>query len=114
MSLNQLKRRGDCRVDVICVKEEIADRILHCSKAGMLWWLVFALFGVQWVMSSSIKDVLLSWHRSFVGKKKKKPRRATPLCLFRTLWKERNRKAFENTKKVDQTIKRSFRYMFLE
>ena len=34
------------------------------------------------MMSSSIKDVLLSWHRSFVGKKKKKPRRATPLCLF--------------------------------
>ena len=48
----------------------------------MIWQLIFALFGVQWVMSFSIKDSLLSWHSSFVGKKRKKMWNAAPLCLF--------------------------------
>ena len=67
----------------------------------MIWQLIFALFGVQWVMSFSIKDSLLSWHSSFVGKKRKKMWNAAPLCLFWTLWNERNRKAFEDTELMD-------------
>ena len=53
-----------------------------CPKAAMLWQLIFALFGVWQVIPFSIKDVILNWHDTFVGKKRKKVWRATPLCFF--------------------------------
>ena len=38
------------------VEEETGDYIhLHCSKAFILWQLIFVLFDVQWVMHSSLK-----------------------------------------------------------
>ena len=37
-----------------------------------------------------------AWHGSCVGRKWKKAWGATPLCLFWTIWKERNTKSFEN------------------
>ena len=51
-------------------------------------------------------EQLLCW------KEKKKAWNATPLCLFWTLWKERNRRIFEDTELADQAILRSFWYMF--
>ena len=48
------------------------------------------------MMPSSVKDILLSWHVSFTENQWKKVWRAAPLCLFWTIWKERNRKVFEN------------------
>ena len=85
-NLDHLKRRGwflpnKC---YLCKGEEesVNHLLLHCSKATMIQQLIFALFGVQLVMSSSIKDVILSQHDSFVGKKRKKVWNAAPLCLF--------------------------------
>lgn len=65
-------------------------------------------------MLSSVRDVLLSWYRSFVGKKRKKVWRIDRLCLFFTVWKERNMIALKNTENVDQTIKQYFIFNFLE
>lgn len=58
----------------MCKKdEETSDHILlHYTKACNLWQLVFALFGVQWVMHSLVRGFLLSSSGSFVGKKGKK------------------------------------------
>ena len=54
-------------------EEELANHVLiHCLKATMIQHLIFALFGVQWVMPNSIKETILSWNGSFVGKKRKK------------------------------------------
>ena len=47
------------------------------------------------------------------GKKRKKAWKAAPLCLFWTLWKERNRRAFKDSKLTDHTILHSI-YMFLK
>lgn len=64
-------------------EEESSDRLLiHCVKASMLWHLIFSLFGVTWVMHSMVKENLLSWHGSFVGKKHKKAWMVAPLYLF--------------------------------
>lgn len=75
LNLDQLKRRcwflpSRC---YLCKGEEESTNhlLLHCPKATMIQQLIFALFGVQLVMSSSIKDVILSQHDSFVGKKRK-------------------------------------------
>ena len=78
----------------------------------MIWHLIFALFGVHWVLPNSIKETILGWNGTFVGKKRKKAWNAAPLCLFWTLWKKRNRRIFEDTELADQAILRSFLYMF--
>ena len=114
MTLDQLKKRG-WRIPNRCYlckeEEETCDHILiHCLKARLLWNLIFALFGIQWVLSCSIREVLLNWHGSFVGKKRKKARKVTPLCMFWALWRERNKKAFDNFESTNQTIKNSFLY----
>ena len=65
-------------------------------------------------MPFSIKEALLSWQGSFVGKKRKKVQKAASLWLFWTLWKKRNRRAFEDSDLTNHAILRSFMYMFLE
>ena len=47
------------------------------------------------MLPSSVRETLLSWHGSFVGKKRKLWR-ATPLYIFWTVWKMRNRLAFND------------------
>ena len=70
-------------------EEESIDHILiHCSKARFRWELIFALFGVTWVLLLSVRETLLGWHGSFVGKKHQKVWKATPLCLFWMVRKE--------------------------
>ena len=48
------------------------------------------------MQSATVNEALLGWHGSYVGKKRKKVWRAAPLCLFWTIWRERNIKSFEN------------------
>ena len=77
--------------------EETVDHLLlHCSKAKILWDLLLAIFRVSWVFPLFVKETLLSWHGSFVGKRRKKAWMAAPLCIFLTIWQERNRLAFED------------------
>ncbi|RVW12828.1 hypothetical protein CK203_113437 [Vitis vinifera] len=90
-------------------KEETIDRLLlHCTKTRVLWDLLFNLFGVSWAPPSSVRETLLSWHGSFVGKKHKKVWRATPLYIFWTVWKARNRLTFKDDVLSIQRLKYSF------
>ena len=43
-----------------------------------------------------------------MGKKRRKVWKAAPLCLFRAVWKERNRIAFENEEPSVHRLKKSF------
>ncbi|RVX01863.1 hypothetical protein CK203_019500 [Vitis vinifera] len=71
---------GTLRFHLRCVslhgrfhREESIDHILlHCSVVRVLRQLLFALFGVSWVLSSSVRETLLAWHDSCVGMKRKK------------------------------------------
>ena len=77
-----------------CEEETVNHILLHCRVVRVLWEIVFVLFGIQWVFPSTVKEVLISWRDPFVGKKKKKIWKSIPLCIFWTVWKERNRLAF--------------------
>ena len=94
-------------------EETIDHLLLFCEKTIMLWLLILSLFGVQWVMHSSVKKNLLGWHGSFVGKKREKAWRTAPLYLMWTIWKERNRRAFDDIERNDQDIKSIFLYTFV-
>ena len=92
-----------------CSEEELIDHILiHCTMARVLWELLFAIFGVTWVLPLSIRETFIGWHGSFVGKKRKKAWMIAPLCLFWTVWKERNKIVFDNEELLIQRMKNSF------
>ncbi|RVW53935.1 hypothetical protein CK203_073000 [Vitis vinifera] len=100
LTMDQLKKRGWAlanRCFLCCEEEESIDHILiHCSRARALWEFLFALFGVFWVLPSSVKDTLIEWRGFMLGKKHRKVWKAAPLCLFWAVWMERNRIAFDN------------------
>ena len=118
LTQDQLRRRGwrlPNRCYMCKVVEETGYHILlHCPKASLLWQLVFALFQVQWVMHSSVRGVLLSWNSCSVDKKRKKAWKVASLCIFWSIWKERNGRAFEDRESSDQTIQSSFLYIFCD
>ena len=47
----------------LCKEEEesIDHIILHCSKARVLWDLLFAIFGIHWIQPPTIKEALIRW-----------------------------------------------------
>ena len=85
-TLDQLQRRGWIlanRCFLGHIEEESIDHILlHCDKARMSWEVLLSLLGVSWVLPSFVKETLLGWHDSFIGRKWKNVWEATPLCLF--------------------------------
>ena len=62
----------------------------------MLWDLLLAVTGFYWVFPRTVCQLLLTWQGASVGKKRKRVWMAAPLCIFWTLWMERNRVVFEN------------------
>ena len=118
LTQDQLRQRGwkmSNRCYVCRAKEETGDHLLlHCPKASTLWQLVCALFHIQWVMHSSVREVLLSWNGVPIGKKRQKAWKVAPLCIFWSIWRERNRRAFEDKECLDQSFKSSFLYLFCD
>ena len=112
LTQDQLKRRGWIlanRCSLCCAEEETINHILvHCSKAKVLWDLVLSLFGVNWVLPFTVRDTLLGWCASFKDKKHRKVWWVAPLCLFLTVWKERNMIVFYNEVLSIQIMKNSF------
>ena len=74
----------------------------------VLWEIVLALFGVQWVFPETVKEVLFYCRGPFVGKKRKKMWNSIPLYIFWTVWKERNKLAFRGDSLAIQTLKNSY------
>ena len=65
---------------------------------------------MTWVLSYLVKETLLGWHGPFVGKARKKSWKVAFLCIFWTVWKERNMLAFDNAEFSVQRMKNSFVY----
>ena len=91
-----------------CEEENVNHILLHCAVVRTLWEIAFALFGVQWVLPERVKEALFCWQGSFVGKKRKKIWKSIPLCIFWTVWKERNMLAFRGGFLAIQSLKNSF------
>ncbi|KAJ9684352.1 hypothetical protein PVL29_016699 [Vitis rotundifolia] len=112
LTLDMVQKRGWALANrcFMCLEEEetIDHLLFHCSRTRILWDLLFTLFGVTWVLPSSVRETLLSWHGSFVGKKRKKAWRVAPFHIFWTVWKARNRLAFKDDMLSIQCLKYSF------
>ncbi|KAJ9673913.1 hypothetical protein PVL29_023454 [Vitis rotundifolia] len=55
-----------------CEEENVNHILIHCIVVRVLWEIVFALVGVQWVFPETVNEVLFSWKGPFVGRKRKK------------------------------------------
>ena len=69
-------------------------------------------YGLGDAFNSKRNFAKMTWN--FHGQEIKRALRATPLCLFLTLWKGRNRQAFEDSELSEQAIKLSLISTFLE
>ncbi|KAJ9691773.1 hypothetical protein PVL29_011080 [Vitis rotundifolia] len=86
LTLDQLKRRGWSLSNrcFFCLAEEGSTNhiLIHCTKTRVSLELLFALFGVTWVLPCLVRETLLGWFGAFVGKKRKKAWKLTFLFLF--------------------------------
>ena len=63
---------------------------------------------MSWILSCSVKETLFGWHGLFVAKTRKKVWQAASLCIFWTVWKERNLIVFDNEELSIQILKLVF------
>jgi hypothetical protein len=96
---DNLRRRRVMLVSWCCMckadGESVDHLLLHCVYAKELWDVVFAMFGVFWVMPGRVRELFACWQ----GKMGKHPKymiwRAVSHCLMWCLWRERNMRIFE-------------------
>ena len=69
--------------------------LVHCTFASDLWNSVLRSFGVLWVFPEHITALLSGWYNYF-GKRKSTVWNLVPLCLMWTLWRERNKRSFDD------------------
>jgi hypothetical protein len=91
---DNLRRRGIVVVEwcVMCKKhgESVDHLLLHCDVARVVWSFFYSFFGVEWVMPSSVLDLLIGWG-TVLG-------RGPGFCIWKQvpLWRERNSRLFED------------------
>ena len=109
---DNLRRRSVILVSWCCMckadGETVNHLLLHCSYAKEIWDMVFAMFGVLWVMLGGVGELFACWQ----GKMGKHPKhliwRAVPHCLMWCLWRERNLRIFEGCEQHVDELKLLF------
>ena len=85
--------------------EEIVDHLLlHCKFAHVLWSEVFLMFGVKWVMPSTVVPLLFAW-RNWLGNYSSNVWNMIPACLMWLVWKECNARTFEDIERPIDPLK---------
>ena len=96
---DNLRLRGFDFVDwcIMCChcRETVDHLLLHFEKAHRLWSFVFISFWISWVLPRTVLDLLFGWW-NWLGKHLSNIWNLVLLCLLWCLWKERNRRIFED------------------
>ena len=79
--------------------EFVDHLLLFCLIAHSLWMYMLWLFGIKWVVPSSVVDLLFCWYH-WLGKHNSDIWDLVPSCLMWTIWTKRNRRSFENERKT--------------
>ena len=68
---------------------------------------MFRSFGIFWVLPRSVADTLFGWW-NWPGKHMSSIWNLAPLCLMWCLWREQNRRTFEDMESSDDQLLASF------
>ena len=86
LTIENLWYKGVAVVDwcFMCKKsgELVNHLLLLCPIAYDLWFMVWALFGLQWVITHGVSDLFSSWLGSFSGHQSIDLWRAVPHCVY--------------------------------
>ena len=108
LTIDNLVKKNLPRVNWCCLcwcDEETVDHLLlHCKFAHALWSEVFLMFGVQWVMPSTIVSLLFTW-RNWLGNYTSNVWNMVPMCLMWLVWKERNAQTFKDAERPIDLLK---------
>ena len=99
LTCDNLKKKGFVLASWCCMcknAEETVDHLLlHCWVARQLWNFVFLFVGIDWVLLLHVSNLLFGWWNWF-GKRSSGVWNLIPSCLMWTIWRERNKRTFEN------------------
>ena len=70
--------------------ETVDHLLLHCPFLREVWDMVFALFGVHWVMPWRVIDLIAFWQGHFGRHRLSAIWKCIPICLMWCIWRERN------------------------
>ena len=87
--------------------ETVDHLLLHCEMTHRLWSFAFTTFGLSWVILRSIPDLLFGWW-NWVEKHSSQIWNLVPLCILWCIWKERNRRTFEDLNSFGDQMLASF------
>jgi hypothetical protein len=91
---DNLRKKNVVVVEWCCMCKKIGESIdhllLHCEVAQELWSYVLSQFGVEWVMSRWVSDLLTSWGAVCGGGPTREVWRMVLLCIMWCIWRERN------------------------
>jgi hypothetical protein len=94
-----------------CSGETVAHLLLYCDVSYVLWSKSLGVFGVQWVIPTTVADLLFGWW-NWLGKDSSNIWNVVPLCLMWTLWWEQNRRTFEDKERsIDELASNFFRML---
>jgi hypothetical protein len=100
LTYDNLRKRNVTVMEWCCLckksGESIGHLLLHCEIARDLWSYILILFGVEWVMSRTVLELLNSWEAAIGYGRAKEAWRLAPLCLLWCIWRERNARLFED------------------
>ena len=103
LTLDNLMLRGHPLANHCCLcynnAESVDHLLLFCPIAHSLWMYMIRLFGIKWVMPSSVVDLLFCWYHQ-LGKHSSDIWDLVPGCLMWTIWTERNKRSFEDEVKT--------------
>jgi hypothetical protein len=112
LTIDALRKRGLIIVDWCCMCKQSGENVdhllLHYKVAHEVWSMVFAFFGVQWVMNLTIQDLFSGWSGSTSRNGCVIVWQIVPHCVIWCLWLERNARHFEDSERTIPELKRSF------
>ena len=118
LTIANLWYKGVAVVDwcYMCKKsgELVNHLLLHCPITYELWSMVWALFGLQWVMPHGVSNLFLRWQGSFSGHWSIDLWRVVPHCVLWCIWRERNSRCFEGKEQSISEFKSLLLHTLLE
>jgi hypothetical protein len=93
--------------------KSIDKLLLHCKLTRELQSSLFQLFGVAWVMSRWVRDLLVSWRGQLGQCMVLELWRLAPLCLLLCIWREKNARNFEGREMAMLELKKMLFLLFI-